>query len=153
MTTEDEYQMPKDQRLMYIVRFRILAFKKDQENYQTLIESEFFEETPLKSRQLAFEYYRKVKIILKELEQKGLLCYKKPEMNEELSEGVFYGDIVFCDVYNWDRDRELVGKCESDFTNNLIFEYDYYIEQGFNTGKTIEITDNVGNIHKVIPYK
>ena len=154
MTTNEEFQEPKDHRLMYIVRFKILAFKKNQESYTTIIESEFLEETPLKSRQLAFKHYRKIYKILLELEEKEMLGYSKPALEDEYIEGRFSGQILFSDFYyNWDRNRILKGDSEIEFKNSLIFEYDYFMEQGLDTGETVEIEDNFGKKHKVIPYR
>ena len=150
--TQEENMKPKPHIIRYTVKFKIWA-DKNKEITETFIVSEFIEISPIVARQKTIEHYKKIYAILDVLEGKGILGYTETLISDEISNGGFWGRISFRDVYYMMEDEMLTDNSGFDVVDNLISEYNYYIEQGFETGETEDIKDNRGNDVKILPFR
>jgi hypothetical protein len=150
--TQENSMKPKPCIMRYTVKFKIWM-DKNKERTETFIVSEFIEESPIVARQKAIEHYKKINTILDMLEEKGMLGYTDTIIEDGISNGEFYGEIFYRDVYYMMEDMMFTDDSGFDIVDNLINEYNYYIEQGFETGETEDIKDNRGCDVKILPFR
>ena len=148
---QEENQKPKPHILRYTVKFKIWA-DKNKEITETYIVSEFVEKSPIVARQKTIEHYKKINAILDVLDGTGSLGYTETLIGDGISNGGFWGKISYRDVYYMMEDEMLTDNSGFDVVDNLFSEYNYYIEQGFETGETEDIKDNRGNDVKILPF-
>jgi len=151
MRNEQE-QEKKPHFMRYTVKFKIWA-DKNEDRTETFIVSEFIEKSPIVARQKTIEQYKKIHKILEALELLGMLGYTNTILDDGISRGGFWGEISYKDVYNMSDESELTDDSGFDIVDNLIEEYTYYVEQGFDTGETEDIKDNRGNDCKIMPFR
>lgn len=150
--TKEENQEVKPHIMRYTVTFKIWV-DKDGGKTETMIVSDFIKKSPIVARQKTIEHYKKINKILDGLEQEGLLGYFDTTIYDGITRGGFWGEISYRDVFYMEyEDMQLTDNSGFDIVDNLIEEYNYYIEQGFETGETVDIKDNRGNDCKILPF-
>ena len=150
--TKEENQEVQPHVMRYTVTFKIWV-DKNGERTETVIASDFIKKSPIVARQKTIEHYKKIYKILDGLEQEGLLGYFDTPIYDGITRGGFSGEITYRDVFYMEYDdMQLTDNSGFDIVDNLIEEYNYYIEQGFDTGETLDIKDNRGNDCKILPF-
>ncbi len=81
-----------------------------------------------------------------------MLGYTDTIIDDGISRGGFWGEISYRDIYYMMEDDMLTDNSGFDIVDNLISEYNYYMEHGFDTGETEDIKDNRGNDAKILPF-
>jgi hypothetical protein len=138
--------------IRYTVQFEIWSDQEKEKRITTYIVSDFIEKTPLMARQRAINYFNRVNKILLTLERKGILGYIENYNYHEFPKGGFSYAIFFRDCFYMDHDMELTDNNSRDIKEHLLFEYQYYLDHGFETGELQVKKDVDGKEFKFLPF-